>query len=202
MRIAISDDMSGITTFPIDGSELNVGLIVILWTIGIGTVAVLMARMLRCYWRLRTPHIVTCPETGCTAAISVDPLKASGLQGSRVLQVVSCSRWPEREECHQSCLRAFLAELDANRRSSLSEWYRGKHCALCGSRFGKVAQVWDLPAPLDDRGISHQWADVQDVAEMLPHSQPICWQCQLADMMKRTRDTAASPAPAAQDTRV
>jgi len=33
-------------------------------------------------------------------AISVDPLKASGLQGPRVLEVVTCSRWPEREDCH------------------------------------------------------------------------------------------------------
>jgi hypothetical protein len=50
-----------------------------------------------------------------------------------------------------------------------------------------VSHVWDLPAPLDTSGISHQWADVQDVAEMLPECRPVCWECQLAESMQRVR---------------
>jgi hypothetical protein len=150
-------------------------------------VAVLVGRAARKYWKLRGPHVVRCPETGCTAAITVDPLGASGLRGHTRVEVASCSRWPEREGCDQACLRGFVEGLGPGERASLTQWYKGKHCALCGKRFARVSHVWDLPAPLDTSGISHQWADVQDVAEMLPECRPVCWECQLAESMQRVR---------------
>jgi hypothetical protein len=109
-----------------------------------------------------------------------------GLFGRPTLEVVSCSHWPEREDCDHACLQHLVESRTAADRASLVAWYKGKHCALCGARFTRVSRVWDLPAPLDETGITHRWADVGDVAELLPRARPICWKCQFDEMIQRT----------------
>ena len=58
------------------------------------------------YLRFRGPRVVRCPEAGEAVVIELDALRASvSSLGRASLHVGRCTRWPEREECDQACLR-------------------------------------------------------------------------------------------------
>ena len=70
---------------------------------------------LRTYQKFRGTRVITCPETGCPAAVEVDRKHAAATTFLRErqteLRLASCSRWPEREGCGQEC----LAQIDVER---------------------------------------------------------------------------------------
>jgi len=58
-------------------------------------------------WRKRrSAEQVTCPYTGTTALISLDPWHAARMHalGNYELRVRSCTFWPEQCDCAQECL--------------------------------------------------------------------------------------------------
>lgn len=51
------------------------------------------------------PRSVTCPETHSQVTIGLNRDKAAkSLFGPRVVEVESCTRWPERKDCPQDCV--------------------------------------------------------------------------------------------------
>jgi hypothetical protein len=59
------------------------------------------------YHRLRAPRVVTCPADHAPAALDLLITPPSRFSNNRAahLCVRGCSRWPERAECNQICLR-------------------------------------------------------------------------------------------------
>src|SRR6185503_2535850 len=57
--------------------------------------------------RYRGTMLITCPETTAFEAVVVDwrHAAASGLLGAPDLRLQDCTRWPERQDCAQMCLR-------------------------------------------------------------------------------------------------
>ena len=66
-----------------------------------------LARMGVAFFRFRGRRKLLCPETGNSAIVRIGALHAaaSGLLDDPDLRVIDCSRWPERQDCGQDCLR-------------------------------------------------------------------------------------------------
>ncbi len=77
---------------------------------------------LRAYLRARPRQVVTCPETGCTAAVQVDGKHAAATTfvGEPELRLASCSHWPERAGCSQGCLTQVESGLPVERIAATS----------------------------------------------------------------------------------
>ncbi len=66
----------------------------------------------RAYSTYRGKRLVTCPETRQTEAIDVAARKAAveTFVGRLHLTLSDCSRWPERQNCGQACLKQVEAD--------------------------------------------------------------------------------------------
>ncbi len=74
--------------------------------VAIAVVYVLLPVVGEVFARFRAKRAVTCPETGTNAKIGVDARWAAVTAAFRhpLLRVKTCSLWPERGGCEQSCL--------------------------------------------------------------------------------------------------
>jgi hypothetical protein len=137
--------------------------------------------VVRWYVRYRGTRLVTCPETKAPAAVEVDALHfAFSDDIAKKLRLKECSRWPERENCGQECLRQIeAAPEDCTVRTIVTKWYDDKNCALCGKAIGKIDWREHKPGVLGPERKTALWSDFRP--EMLPEvmatHQPICWDC-------------------------
>ena len=70
----------------------------------VGTPLWLMALMaFDKYREFREPNLLTCPETNSRVAVSLGTSAASDVDGYPAIS--NCSRWPQRRDCDQACLR-------------------------------------------------------------------------------------------------
>ena len=72
-----------------------------------GFLSDLFSRLGRVWLRYRGDRLVTCPETRQPVGVALDVRHAawSGLGHAPSLRLETCSRWPERRDCGQECLR-------------------------------------------------------------------------------------------------
>lgn len=72
-----------------------------------GIILVMIPVVLETYAEMKDPRGVDCPQTGVTATIRINAMKAAAgaAVGVRRLEVVSCSRWPAQRFCDRACLR-------------------------------------------------------------------------------------------------
>jgi hypothetical protein len=82
-------------------------LIVIAAVAGVGLFYVVVPMVLDAYRRYMGIHLVTCPETRQGAKVEVNAGQAALLEaiGRHEPRVRHCSRWPERHDCGQECVR-------------------------------------------------------------------------------------------------
>jgi hypothetical protein len=166
-----------VATLLIMGGLLLLSLIPLAW------------RTLRTYLRFRGTRLVTCPETGCAAAVEVDEKHAAASTWVRQteLRLASCSRWPEREGCGQECLAQIEAAPEGCLvRNLLIAWYRGSTCAFCRKEIPEIH--WDdhKPAILTPDGRTLEWSDVrpEDLPGVLGTHWRVCWNCHIAQSFR------------------
>jgi hypothetical protein len=72
-----------------------------------GLLSVVVPVMLEAYFRYREDILVNCPRGNQPAELVLDPGRAAmgAAFGKPVLRVLSCSRWPLKEPCHDECVR-------------------------------------------------------------------------------------------------
>lgn len=156
-------------------------ILVILW---------LLPGFLRKFLHLRALRLVQCPETGRPAAVRIDAGYAAltGVAGKAALRLKECSRWPERRDCAQVCLRQIeTAPVQCLVRSIVEGWYQGKSCVLCGKSIGEI-QSWDhQPALMDTQRKTVEWKDVkaEELPEMFATHLPVCWDCHIVETLRR-----------------
>lgn len=125
---------------------------------------------------------IICPETGKTAMVEVDAVRAAltSTIGQPDIRVESCWRWPLKENCGQECLTQ-LNGVPPNClvRGVLSRWYRSKFCAYCGKQFGEINWMDHKPALETADGPLLQWEDVpvRDFEKALSTYLPVCCDC-------------------------
>jgi hypothetical protein len=154
-------------------------------------VALAARRLARAYLDFRAKRLVSCPETGRTVAVSLDASHAAltSVTGHARLRLSDCTRWPERRDCGQECLRQIEAAPEGCKvRSLLDGWYRGKRCVYCRRPFAEIRWSDHKPALLDPtRRVSLAWRDVapQDLPELLATHLPVCWDCHIVESFAR-----------------
>jgi hypothetical protein len=144
----------------------------------------LAARVAWVYFSQRGARVVTCPETGVRAGVSVNARRAalSGAPGASRLRLESCTRWPERQACGQECLGQIQAAADGCLiRNLLAAWYAGKDCAVCGRPVPRVDWAVHTPGLLSPQGVQTGWDQVVPEAfeQTLRTHLPVCWSCHI-----------------------
>jgi hypothetical protein len=142
----------------------------------------------RNYLRFHGDSVISCPENQCAAGVRVDAVHAglSGIHGAADLRLESCTRWPERQDCGQECLRQIeAAPENCLVRSILTRWYHGKNCALCGKPIGEIDWAEHKPGLLSPEHKTVQWWEVpaETVPSVLAAYQPVCWNCHIVNRL-------------------
>jgi hypothetical protein len=152
---------------------------------------VLLAAVLRGlfgWWKYRGRRLVTCPENQRPAGVRLDSSRAAlgGLLHPPKLQLMECTRWPEKAGCGQECLREIESRPgDCLVRNIVLQWYAGKSCCSCGRPFGAILAAGAQPAVLSADKMSVEWSEipVDRLREILAESKPICFACHMANRM-------------------
>jgi hypothetical protein len=148
----------------------------------------LYARRAWVVWRdLRGDRIVTCPETGKPAAVRIDIGHAIGtLNGSDMLRLQSCSRWPERGPCDEPCL-ADAQQYESAASRIVYAWAQNKACTFCRRPLVESEITGRHVALLDADGITREWLDIsaERLRDALVGQRPVCWDCHIAESFRR-----------------
>ncbi len=139
---------------------------------------------MRSYFMYRGRRLVTCPETHKTQAVDLAAGKAAvwAFIGEPALRLNRCSRWPERHNCGQKCLE----QIEADPENCLlwnivSNWYEGKICVYCRTRFGRLHRLDHAPALLQPDGETAEWNEFQpeQLPDIFTTHKPVCWNCHI-----------------------
>jgi hypothetical protein len=161
----------------------------------LGLLCVVVPPMIRAFLKFKGTRVVTCPETHRTVAVEVDATHAAltAVRGDPKLRLQDCTRWPERRDCDQACLKQIeAAPADCLLRTILTKWYAGKVCVLCRKPIPEVnwlgAHGLDhVPALRAPDGRTFAWEELrpETIPELLSTHQPVCWNCHLAESFRR-----------------
>jgi len=157
--------------------------------IGLAVVLVVLGRaFVRTYLTYQGDRVVECPENRQPAGVRVDAAHAlfTAFGGNPDLRLDTCSRWPEKRNCGQECLRQIEASPEECLvRNILTKWYAGKNCALCGKPIGEIQWADHKPALLNAEHRTVQWPDVppDTLPRVLATHQPVCWNCHVVTRM-------------------
>jgi hypothetical protein len=169
----------------------TVGLSITVWVLFVLlAMVVLLAGVLgRAFLKYRGQRVITCPENQRPAGVAVDTghVLRAALGGKTDLRLKTCSRWPERRDCGQQCLEQIGAAPEGCLvRHVLAEWYRGKHCVICGKPIGEIQWADHKPALLNAQGHTVEWREIapQDVPDTLAADKPVCWNCHIVNRMR------------------
>jgi hypothetical protein len=151
--------------------------------------AIVLLRQARAWRKYNGRFAVICPENRAEVGVDAGHAARTALKGAPELRLTSCSRWPERAGCGQTCLgQIAAAPEDCLVRSILERWYKGKTCVYCGREFGDIE--WNLAKPAILReGAAVEWPDVpvENLHEALAAAKPVCSACYLANKMVQER---------------
>jgi len=144
----------------------------------------------RAYFTYRGTRLIRCPETRTPEAIKIKAGKAAArsLWCDPELRLSQCSRWPERHDCGQECLR----QVEADPENCLlwnivSGWYEGKSCVYCQKPFGPLHHLDHAPALRAPDGKTAEWKEFQpqQLPEIFGTCQPVCWNCHVTETFRR-----------------
>jgi len=141
--------------------------------------------------RFQGKMLVTCPETDETVGVEVNVKHAAltAAVGEQSLKLKSCTRWPERQNCGQECLRQIeLGPENCLVRTIVADWYKSKTCVLCNKQFGEIH--WHDHKPALMRMSDHktfEWPEVavETLPEVFTTHKPVCWNCHVAENFRR-----------------
>jgi len=138
------------------------------------------------YLKYRGKRVITCPETNCHEAVELDASLAalSSLVDGAELQLTSCTRWPERQDCPQLCIHEIeLSPIGCRLRALLDHWYKGKECVCCRRVFDEIRWFDHKPALQTPEGKILEWETVppQEIPDLLNTHQPVCWNCKIVE---------------------
>jgi hypothetical protein len=87
------------------GSAYLIAVVAIVLTLCISLL--FLCKVVREFFKFRSPRGLWCPETNEFAIVRLDALHASvtSVLDTPDLRLVACSRWPEHQNCDRACLR-------------------------------------------------------------------------------------------------
>lgn len=145
---------------------------------------------IRTFLEFRGKRLITCPENHKTEAVEVAAGEAAvgAFLSEPTLRLKECSRWPERQDCGQECLK----QIEVNPQNCLvwnivSTWYEGKQCVYCHKTFDELHHLDHVPALLSPNGKTVEWRELrpEQLPEAFSNHRPICWNCHVAETFRR-----------------
>jgi hypothetical protein len=136
-------------------------------------------------------RVVVCPETQKAAAVRVDVghAMASAVRERPDLRLTSCSRWPERQECDQRCVRQIeTAPSETAPKTIAAHFFTGERCAICTRAIEAPNAMTLQPGFMDPATHRvHSWDEVppQDLTEVMATRYPLCSNCTLAEAFRQ-----------------
>jgi hypothetical protein len=166
------------------------------FNVTVAIVAFLMALpvlliFLNAYRTARGKRVITCPETKEAAAVDVNAAYAAVTtlrKDEACFRLRDCSRWPERRDCGQECLRQIEAAPEGCLvRYMLANWYVGRLCVYCRKPLAEMNWAEHKPALMTPELKTVEWADVppETLPQLLSVSLPVCWNCHIAETFRR-----------------
>lgn len=151
--------------------------------------------------RYRGKRVITCPETLRPAAVEVDAVHAAVTAGigEPVLQLKTCTRWPERGNCGQECLSQIAASPEGCLvRNMAVAWYKGTKCVYCAKPFGEIGWLERQPALMGPGGQTIQWNQVraETLPDVLATHRPVCWDCHIVETFRHQHPDRITERPA------
>ena len=161
-------------------------------TITVVVAVYLVARFVIRARRLREPMLVDCPENHEVAAVKLDPALATraAALGHAELHLTQCSRWPERRACGQECLKQIETQPESCMvRTTVTKWYEGKSCVMCGKPLGAIDWLQHRPAIMGPDSRTSEWFDVplEQLPAVFSTHKPVCWDCHIAETFRQRR---------------
>ncbi len=142
-------------------------------------------------WRnFRGKRVITCPDDQSPRTVELDAKHAAltAFGASPDLRLSSCSRWPEKQDCGQECLRQIESSADGCLVTSLvAEWYAGKSCTFCGKPIDTPKWATHAPALVTPGGETLRWNDVkpEQLPQLFATHRPVCWDCHIVESVVR-----------------
>jgi hypothetical protein len=145
------------------------------------------------YVRMRGTRVIVCPENHQPAAVKVDASHAAmtAVWESPDIRLQSCSRWPEREGCDQSCTSQISGSpADTLAFEMLKKWYSDKSCAICRRPIPPLQHVGPKPGMLNVASPGHEtlsWDEIpaEHLPAMFETHLAVCSSCQVAEAFRR-----------------
>lgn len=144
----------------------------------------------RSYFDYRGKRLITCPESHTTEAVEVNAKEAAegAFLSEPTLRLKECSRWPERQDCGQDCLK----QIEADPENCLvwnivSKWYEGKSCVFCHKPISALQHIDHVPALLAPDNTTLEWKRVrpQQLPAIFETHRPVCWNCHVTETFRR-----------------
>jgi len=142
-------------------------------------------------WRnFRGKRVITCPDDQSSRTVEIDATHAAltAFGASPDLRLSSCSRWPEKQDCGQECLRQIQSAADGCLVTSLvAEWYAGKNCTFCDKPIGTPNWASHAPGLITPAGETLLWKDVkpEQLPQVFATHRPVCWDCHVVENLLR-----------------
>ena len=165
-------------------------IIIAVLVIGAALFLVRAVPAVRAYFNFRGKRLVTCPETHKPEAVDVNAREAAlgTFFVEPTLRLRECSRWPERENCGQDCLK----QIEADPENCLvwnivSKWYEGKKCVFCQKPIASLRHLDHAPALLGPDFQTREWKGIrpEQLPEIFSTHQPVCWNCHVSETFRR-----------------
>ena len=165
-----------------------VALIVVLAAVGLFVFRAIPG--VRAYFSFRGERVITCPESHTSEAVEVAAGEAAvgAFLSEPTLRLRECSRWPERQNCGQECLRQI--EIDPENClvwNIVAKWYEGKVCVFCRKPIAALHHIDHVPALLGPDHNTAEWKQfqAQDLPQVLETHRPVCWNCHVTETFRR-----------------
>lgn len=146
----------------------------------------------RTYFQFRGKRLVTCPENHRTAAVDLDARQAAreAFTHKPKMQLTECSRWPNRKDCGQQCLREIeMAPSDCLVRNIVIDWFSDKTCVYCGKAISEVREWWvdHKPALQTPEKQIITWTEfpAEKLPELFSKCNPVCWSCNSTETFRQ-----------------
>jgi hypothetical protein len=134
--------------------------------------------------------LVTCPETRKPAAVKVASGRAAAaaVVGRQHVELKSCSRWPQRDDCDQACLGELILDPASHAVWMIAaKWYQGKSCAFCGRPISPLSHLDHAPGLIAYDGQIIEWPrlEPESLPQAFESARPVCWNCTVVESFRK-----------------
>jgi len=142
------------------------------------------------YRKFHGTMLVNCPENQHIVAVDVASARAAltAMFGKECVELNQCTRWPEKEDCDQACLRDIQAAPEQHSVWGIAtRWYEGRTCVYCHRTIAPLSHLDHPPALISFDGKIVEWKGVQPerLPDTLSAAQPVCWNCSVIEGFRR-----------------